>query len=106
MSHTSSQRRQQRAAAHSLVVWQRQALVVGGSFLIGIVMEWLRSLPVILEASWRVDTLVVLLAAWGAVILLTWWRETKQWASSATVALVLGALYLGTLMTHVVLTPH
>lgn len=106
MSHTQTRRRQQARGERALLVWQRQTLVVLGSFLIGIVMEWIRSLPVILHATWRIDTLVVLLGSWSVIALLTWWRETKQWVSPAVVAMLMGVLFLGTLMTHSILAPH
>ncbi len=104
MSRTTRSRRGHRQGHYSLQAHQRQAFVLAGSFLIGVVLEVFR-IPG-LSTDWRLDTLVILLAAWGSVVLLTWWRETKSWISPQIVGLILVLLYLGTVLTHLVLGPH
>ena len=106
MSWETRSRRRHAQGNNTVKVRQRQALVLVGSFLIGVVLEVFRVPELGLSMDWRLNTLLILLAAWTSVALLTWWRETKTWISPQIVGLMFVLLYLGTLLAHVVLGPR
>lgn len=84
---------------------QIQAMVLCGSFAVGVGLEWLRSLPTSSSYSWRSDTLAVLLAAWASVALLLWWPRGRE-HPIRTAGLLLLVLYLGTLLAHELINAH
>lgn len=103
MSRTHVHRRQRRRSEHTtrgdLSVVPGLALV--GSFVIGIVLEWLRTYAEIFQTDWRADMLAILVAAWICVALLS--RDAGHDLLRRS-ALVLGLLMLGSLVMHSLLT--
>jgi cytochrome bd-type quinol oxidase subunit 2 len=92
----SSRPREQRyAAAHST-----RALLLIGGFVIGALLEWLRSQPRSAHWGWQSDTLATLLAAWMAVALLLWWPDRGERRLPFAAGLMLAMLFLGTLVMH------
>jgi hypothetical protein len=81
-------------------------LLLVGSFIVGMVLEYLRSLPVLIERSWRWDTFAILVAAWFGFVLVarTPLGEGRRLPFAA--ALILLALFGGSLLMHELINPH
>lgn len=82
---------------------QSQATLLLSSFFVGVLLEWLRSQPVNEHWTVRSDMLAILVAAWVSVSLSAWWPESGSRAIPRTAALLLGALFLGTLVGQALL---
>lgn len=75
------------------------ALLLLLSFLLGGVLDWVRHQPYSFTWGWRTETLIILLAAWISVSLMTRWpRHEKYVARTAGVLLLM--LFLGSLVIH------
>lgn len=81
-------------------------LLILGGFVVGVVLEWIRSQPFFVESSWRWDTFLILVAAWISVVVLANWLKGGTHDLPRSAALILGMLFLGSLVTHEVLYPR
>ncbi len=88
-------------AAHSI-----RALLLICGFVVGALLEWVRSQPRSVHWGWQSDTVAILLAAWAAVALLAWWPERTERQLPATAALMLAMLFLGTVVMHELMNHH
>lgn len=75
------------------------ALLLLLSFILGGVLDWIRHQSYSFTWGWRTETLIILLAAWISVSLMTRWpRHEKYVARTAGVLLLM--LFLGSLVIH------
>ena len=91
----SSPRGRHDAAGHST-----RALLLIGGFVVGALLEWLRSQPRSVHWGWQSDMLAILLAAWAAVALLVWWPGRSERRLPLAAALMLAMVFVGTLVMH------
>lgn len=98
-AHRRVSHRPQRATGSAGAV---QALLLLISFLLGAVLDWIRHQPYSFTWGWRTETFMILLAAWLSVSLIGWWPRHEQYVGR-TAALLLLAMFLGSLVLHAVL---
>jgi hypothetical protein len=78
------------------------ALLLLLSFLLGAVLDWIRHQPYSFTWGWRLETFIILVAAWLSVSLMARWpHHEKSVARTAGVLLLM--LFLGSLVIHEVL---
>lgn len=69
------------------------------SFIVGAVLDWVRHQPYSLTWGWRVETFVILVAAWLCVSLMTRWPRHEKYVVR-TAALLLFVMFCGSLVIH------
>ncbi len=78
------------------------ALLLLLSFLLGAVLDWVRHQPYSFTWGWRMETAIILGAAWLSVTLMARWpRHEKYVARTAGVLLLM--TFLGSLVIHEIL---
>jgi len=104
MARASAQRRRvsqafQRARGGADAV---HALLLILSFVVGAVLDWIRHQPYSFEWGWRIDTFVILVAAWISVSLMSRWPRHEKYVPR-TAAVLLLVMFLGSLVLHEVI---
>ncbi len=75
------------------------ALLLILSFILGAVLDWVRHQPYSFTWGWRMETFIILVAAWIGVSLMSRWpRHEKYVARTAGVLLLV--MFLGSLVIH------
>jgi hypothetical protein len=72
------------------------------SFLLGAALDWIRHQPYSLAWDWRVETFIILVAAWISVSLMARWPHHER-SVARTAAVLLLLMFLGSLVIHEVL---
>jgi uncharacterized membrane protein len=75
------------------------ALLVLLSFLLGAVLDWVRHQPYSFTWSWRMETFMILVAAWICVSLMARWPRHEKYVGR-TAGLLLLMMFLGSLLIH------
>lgn len=75
------------------------ALILLLSFLLGAVLDWLRHQSYSFTWGWRMETFIILVAAWISVSLMTRWPHHEKFVVRTAGALLL-MLFLGSLVIH------
>ena len=76
------------------------ALILIGSFVIGALLEWVRSLPFSAHWGWRLDMFSILVAAWLSLALLVKWPHHNDRNMTRVTGLLLLVLFIGSLIMH------
>ncbi len=78
------------------------ALVLILSFLLGAILDWIRHQPYSFSWGWRMETFIILMAAWISVSLMARWPRHEQYVVRTAGALLL-VMFLGSLVLHAAL---
>lgn len=78
------------------------ALLLLLSFILGAVLDWVRHQPYSFKWGWRMETFIILVAAWICVSLMSWWPRHEKYVAR-TAAVLLFVMFLGSLVIHEVL---
>ncbi len=91
VSHTFRRATSGASAVHALLLLL--------SFILGAVLDWLRHLPLSFTWGWRMETFIILLAAWLSVALMSHWPRHEKYVVR-TAGVLLLAMFLGSLVIH------
>ena len=91
---------------HGMASYSSQGLLILAGFVIGVVLEWVRSQPFFIASSWGWGTFLVLAAAWLSIVMLAYNQKGSAHQLPRSAALMLGMLFLGSLLMHAVLYPN
>lgn len=78
------------------------ALLLLLSFILGAVLDWIRHQSYSFTWGWRMETFIILIAAWISVSLLSRWPRHEKYVVRTTGVLLL-VMFLGSLVIHEVL---
>lgn len=78
------------------------ALLLLLSFLLGTVLDWIRHQPYSFTWGWRMETAIILGAAWLSVSLMTRWPRHEKYVVR-TAGVLLLVMFLGSLVIHEIL---
>ncbi len=106
MARTHVRRRSREHRRHRSASDAPQVLLLVGSFIVGMVLEYLRSLPALLDRSWRWDTFAILAAAWLGIVLVARTPQGEGNRLPFGAALILLVLFAGSLLMHELINPH
>lgn len=69
------------------------------SLLLGAVLDWIRHQSYSFTWGWRMETFIILVAAWISVSLMTRWPRHEKYVGR-TAGLLLLVMFLGSLVIH------
>ncbi len=75
------------------------ALLLILSFILGAVLDWVRHQPYSFTWGWRMETFIILVAAWISVSLMSRWPRHEKYVAR-TAAVLLLVMFLGSLVIH------
>lgn len=75
------------------------ALLLILSFILGAVLDWIRHQPYSFAWGWRMETFIILLAAWISVSLMSRWPRHERYVAR-TAGVLLLMMFLGSLVLH------
>ncbi len=78
------------------------ALLLMLSFILGAVLDWVRHQSYSFTWGWRMETFIILLAAWTSVSLMAYWPRYEKYLVR-TAGVLLLVMFLGSLVIHEVL---